>query len=65
MCIAATCSTRPRPPRAIVARLSQDMTLFPGDVICCGTSLGVLPIKEGTAVEIIIDGIGTLKNVFG
>ena len=52
-------------PRAIVAKLSQDMTLFPGDVICCGTSLGVLPIKEGTTVEIVIDGIGTLKNMFG
>lgn len=52
-------------PRAIVSKLSHDMTLFPGDAICCGTSLGALPMKEGTTVEVIIDGIGTLKNVFG
>jgi 2-keto-4-pentenoate hydratase/2-oxohepta-3-ene-1,7-dioic acid hydratase in catechol pathway len=41
------------------------MTLEPGDVILCGTSLGVLPMKPGTAVEVTIDGIGTLANVYG
>ena len=30
----------------LAARLSQDMTLEPGDVILCGTSLGVLPMNR-------------------
>jgi 2-keto-4-pentenoate hydratase/2-oxohepta-3-ene-1,7-dioic acid hydratase in catechol pathway len=40
------------------------MTLEPGDVIACGTSLGALPVKAGTLVEIEIDGIGVLANRF-
>jgi 2-keto-4-pentenoate hydratase/2-oxohepta-3-ene-1,7-dioic acid hydratase in catechol pathway len=52
-------------PHELVARLSQDMTLEPGDLIYCGTSLGVLPMKPGTTVEVVIDGIGTLRNVYG
>jgi 2-keto-4-pentenoate hydratase/2-oxohepta-3-ene-1,7-dioic acid hydratase in catechol pathway len=52
-------------PHALVARLSHDMTLEPGDVILCGTSLGVLPIKPGSTVEIEIDGIGRLVNRYG
>jgi 2-keto-4-pentenoate hydratase/2-oxohepta-3-ene-1,7-dioic acid hydratase in catechol pathway len=51
-------------PAHIVASLSREMTLYPGDVIACGTSLGVLPIKPGTVVEISIDGIGVLRNTF-
>lgn len=53
------------PPHELVARLSQDMTLEPGDVILCGTSLGVLPMKPGTTVEVEIDGIGRLVNTYG
>ena len=53
------------PPVELVSRLSQDMTLVPGDIIACGTSLGVLPMKAGTEVEIVIDGIGTLRNRYG
>ena len=49
-------------PAQLVNLISQDMTLEPGDVIACGTSLGVLPMKPGTLVEVIIDGIGTLRN---
>jgi len=52
-------------PCAIVSRLSQDMTLMPGDVIACGTSLGAGPIKEGDEVEIVIEGVGRLANRFG
>jgi 2-keto-4-pentenoate hydratase/2-oxohepta-3-ene-1,7-dioic acid hydratase in catechol pathway len=51
-------------PAQIVASLSREMTLQPGDVIACGTSLGVLPIKPGTLVEVSIDGLGVLKNTF-
>ena len=53
------------PPAELVHRISQDMALEPGDVILCGTSLGVLPMKPGTAVEVVIDGLGLLRNVYG
>jgi 2-keto-4-pentenoate hydratase/2-oxohepta-3-ene-1,7-dioic acid hydratase in catechol pathway len=53
------------PPHELVARLSQDMTLEPGDVILCGTSLGVLPMKPGSSVEVEIDGIGRLVSTYG
>lgn len=52
-------------PAELVSRLSHDMTLEPGDVILCGTSLGVLPMKAGSAVEVEIDGLGSLANVYG
>jgi 2-keto-4-pentenoate hydratase/2-oxohepta-3-ene-1,7-dioic acid hydratase in catechol pathway len=52
-------------PQDLVWRLSQDMTLNPGDVVLCGTSLGVLPMKPGTTVEVEISGLGTLRNVYG
>ncbi len=52
-------------PAELVARLSHDMTLEPGDLILCGTSLGVLPMKPGSTVEVSIDGIGCLRNVYG
>ncbi|RJF91828.1 fumarylacetoacetate hydrolase family protein [Noviherbaspirillum saxi] len=49
-------------PHQIVAELSRTMTLRPGDVIACGTSLGVKPIHPGDTVEIRIPGIGSLVN---
>jgi len=52
-------------PAELVSRLSRDMSLEPGDVILCGTSLGVLPMKPGSEVEVEIDGIGVLANVYG
>ncbi len=47
-------------PPEIVRLLSHDVTLNPGDVIACGTSLGARPVKAGQVVEVVIDGIGTL-----
>lgn len=52
-------------PAELVSRLSHDMTLEPGDVILCGTSLGVLPMKAGSEVEVEIDGLGLLVNTYG
>ena len=52
------------PPAQLVSLCSQNMTFFPGDVIACGTSIGVLPMKPGATVEVSIDGIGTLSNTF-
>jgi 2-keto-4-pentenoate hydratase/2-oxohepta-3-ene-1,7-dioic acid hydratase in catechol pathway len=56
------CSDMIFSPEALVQALSHDMTLLPGDLIACGTSLGVLPIKPGTVVEVVIEGIGLLKS---
>jgi 2-keto-4-pentenoate hydratase/2-oxohepta-3-ene-1,7-dioic acid hydratase in catechol pathway len=52
------------PPARIVSLLSREMTLEPGDVIACGTSVGALPMRPGMTVEVTIAGIGTLRNVF-
>lgn len=51
-------------PLELVRRISRDTTLFPGDLISCGTSLGALPMRNGAEVEIEIEGIGTLANTF-
>jgi 2-keto-4-pentenoate hydratase/2-oxohepta-3-ene-1,7-dioic acid hydratase in catechol pathway len=53
------------PPAELVSRISHDMTLMPRDVIACGTSVGVGSIRDGSTVEITIDGIGTLTNTLG
>ena len=52
-------------PAALVSLISQDIALLPGDLILCGTSLGVLPMKPGTEVEVEIDGIGVLQHRYG
>lgn len=52
------------PPARIVALVSQEMTLEPGDVIACGTSLGALPMRPGMQVAVTIAGIGTLENAY-
>lgn len=51
-------------PPQIVSLLSREVTLMPGDIIACGTSVGVLPMRADTLVEVTIEGIGTLANVF-
>ena len=53
------------PPARLVSLISHDMTLYPGDVIACGTSVGVGSMKEpSNTIEVSIEGIGTLSNVF-
>lgn len=49
-------------PRAIVSCLSQDMTLYPGDLIACGTSIGGEAMTLGCTVEVSIEGVGVLRN---
>jgi 2-keto-4-pentenoate hydratase/2-oxohepta-3-ene-1,7-dioic acid hydratase in catechol pathway len=51
-------------PATLVSLISQDLTLDPGDVIACGTSIGVGSMKPGSTVAVSIDGIGTLVNRF-
>jgi 2-keto-4-pentenoate hydratase/2-oxohepta-3-ene-1,7-dioic acid hydratase in catechol pathway len=48
----------------LVSLISQDMSLLPGDVILCGTSVGVGSMKPGSTVEVEIAGIGRLSNRF-
>jgi len=48
----------------LVSRISKDMTLFAGDIILCGTSVGVGSMKSGSTVEVNINGIGKLVNRF-
>ncbi len=51
------------PVAKLVSALSHDMTLNPGDLIACGTSVGVGVMKEKVnTVSIVIDGIGSLDN---
>ncbi len=52
-------------PFEIVSLLSGDMTLEPGDLIACGTSVGAGPMQDGDTVEVRIEGVGRLTNVFG
>ncbi len=52
------------PPAKLVSLLSHDVTFEPGDVICCGTSVGVGSMKPGSRVTVSIEGIGELSNDF-
>jgi 2-keto-4-pentenoate hydratase/2-oxohepta-3-ene-1,7-dioic acid hydratase in catechol pathway len=38
------------------------MTLLPGDLIATGTPAGVGPMQPGDVVEIVVSGVGTLRN---
>lgn len=51
-------------PHKLVSMISYDMTLEPGDIISCGTSVGVGSMKQGSKVEVIIDGVGHLTNSY-
>ena len=50
------------PVDVIIPWVSRVMTLLPGDVIATGTPAGVGPMKAGDVVEVVIPGIGTLRN---
>jgi len=52
-------------PPEIVSHLSGDMTLYPGDVIAVGTSIGVGSMKDGATISVSIQGIGELRNTLG
>jgi 2-keto-4-pentenoate hydratase/2-oxohepta-3-ene-1,7-dioic acid hydratase in catechol pathway len=53
----------------IIAFISQDITLMPGDIISTGTPSGVgifrdppVLLRAGDVVECEIEGIGTIRN---
>jgi 5-oxopent-3-ene-1,2,5-tricarboxylate decarboxylase/2-hydroxyhepta-2,4-diene-1,7-dioate isomerase len=47
---------------ALIAYLSEFMTLSPGDIILTGTPEGLADVKPGDEVITEIEGIGSLKN---
>lgn len=51
-------------PLEAVSRISHDMTLEPGDIVACGTSVGAGAMKDGWTVRISIDGVGELTNTY-
>lgn len=46
----------------LLVKVTEVMTLYPGDVILTGTPSGVGPLSPGDEVEIEIEGIGKLVN---
>ena len=50
------------PVEDLVARVSEVMTLMPGDVIATGTPAGAARLPPGDRVEIRVEGVGSLKN---
>jgi 2-keto-4-pentenoate hydratase/2-oxohepta-3-ene-1,7-dioic acid hydratase in catechol pathway len=52
----------PLPVEELVARISEVMTLLPGDVVATGAPHGGGPLAPGDRVEVRIDGIGSLRN---
>jgi len=50
------------PVDVMIRWVSRMMTLMPGDVIATGTPAGVGPLAAGDVVEVIVSGIGTLRN---
>src|SRR5262249_42439033 len=50
------------PVEDLVARVSEVMTLMPGDVISTGTPAGASRLLPGDRVEVRVEGIGSLRN---
>jgi len=50
------------PLDVVIRYISQAMTLEPGDLIATGTPEGVGPAVAGDVIEVLIAGIGTLRN---
>ncbi len=46
----------------IIAFVSKNFTLEPGDIIITGTPSGVGPLADGDVVEVEIENIGVLSN---
>lgn len=48
--------------RYLVSYLSSVMTLLPGDVILTGTPSGISGMSHGDTIEVMIEGLGVLRN---
>lgn len=50
------------PLDVVIRYIAEVMTLEPGDVIATGTPEGVAPVVAGDVIEIVVEGVGTLRN---
>ena len=50
------------PVARLVSFISRIMTLLPGDVIATGTPFGIGPMTVGDMIEVVVEGVGRLKN---
>jgi 2-keto-4-pentenoate hydratase/2-oxohepta-3-ene-1,7-dioic acid hydratase in catechol pathway len=50
------------PLDVVIRFISQVMTLVPGDLIPTGTPKGVGPVLAGETMEVVVEGVGTLRN---
>jgi 2-keto-4-pentenoate hydratase/2-oxohepta-3-ene-1,7-dioic acid hydratase in catechol pathway len=46
----------------LISFVSGVMTLYPGDIISTGTPKGVGAVKAGDVIEILVEGVGVLRN---
>lgn len=46
----------------LISFISGCMTLLPGDVVATGTPEGIGPMQRGDTIEIMIEGLETLRN---
>ncbi|MFB6198723.1 MAG: fumarylacetoacetate hydrolase family protein [Halobacteriaceae archaeon] len=46
----------------LIEEITTYLTLEPGDIIATGTPAGVGSLSDGDAIEITIEGVGTLKH---
>ena len=46
----------------LIAYISTNMTLLPGDIISTGTPAGIGPLNDGDTVTIRVEGVGELTN---
>lgn len=46
----------------IIRWISRVMTLLPGDLVATGTPAGIGPVQPGDVVEVVVGGVGTLRN---
>jgi 2-keto-4-pentenoate hydratase/2-oxohepta-3-ene-1,7-dioic acid hydratase in catechol pathway len=47
---------------ALIAHITQCMTLEPGDLVATGTPSGVGPLQPGDTVEVEVGGVGKVSN---
>lgn len=50
------------PVPMLVAYISTNMTLLPGDIISTGTPSGIGPLVAGDTVTVTVEGVGALTN---
>lgn len=46
----------------LISWISRYHTLYPGDVISTGTPEGMKPVVPGDVMEVIVEGVGVLRN---